>query len=144
MTDLDSNSLGVGVIAPQTSGATFTGNYAFNQDGVYQTSTVSNAFFDVIGQVLSDGTSKLTGNADFNDLINTGQNANDIVAATFTPDPNNAGRATAQVSISGGGTTMNENLTIYQASDNLLFHVDMDSPASLTGNTATGVLEKQQ
>ncbi len=143
MIDYDANNWGPGMTAPQSSGAAFSGNYAFNQDGTYQTTTTG-AFFDLIGQVLSDGTSKLTGHADYNDLGNTGQNADETISATFVPDPTNAGRSTAQLSISGNGATTNENITLYQASDGLLFHVDMDSPSAEVGNTAVGVFEKQQ
>lgn len=71
--DLDSNNWVTGFVVPQSSGATFSGNYAFNQDGTYQTAAPSSAFFDLIGQVLSDG-STLAGNADSNDLGNTGLN----------------------------------------------------------------------
>jgi hypothetical protein len=143
MLDLDANNWGTGVIAPQSTGATFAGNYAFNQDGTYQTATTS-AFFDLIGQVLSDGTSTLTGLADYNDLGNTGQNAGVTVAGTLTPDPANAGRSTAQLSITGTAGTTTENITLYQATDGLLFHVDMDSTGVGIGNTAVGVFEKQQ
>jgi hypothetical protein len=142
--DLDSNSLGVGVATPQSSGATFAGNYAFNQDGYYVTATPTSSLFDLIGQVLSDGTSTLQGNADFNDLNNTGLNPGVPVIGAFTPDAVNAGRSTAQISINGSGGVTTENITLYQASDGLLFHVDTDSPSSGNGNTAVGVFEKQQ
>jgi hypothetical protein len=140
--DLDANNFGIGVIVPQSSGAVFAGNYAFNQDGNYQTVTL-NPFLDIVGQVLSDGTSMLAGKADFNDLGNTGLNPDDTITATFTPDSVNAGRSTAQVNISSGGITT-ENITLYQASDDLIFHVDMDSPGVGLGNSAIGVFEKQQ
>lgn len=142
MLDLDSNNWGTGFAVPQSSGATFARNYAFNQDGTYQTALPS-AFFDLIGQVLSDG-STLAGNADSNDLGNTGLNPGVAVTGTFTPDSGNAGRSTAQLNISGSGGISTENITLYQASDGLLFHVDMDSPSAGIGNTAVGVFEKQQ
>jgi hypothetical protein len=146
MLDLDTSNLGIGVIAPQSNGATFAGNYAFIQDGTYQ-AAASSAFFDLIGQVLSDGTAKLAGNGDYNDLVapsGGGQFANETISATLAADPANKGRFTAQLSIIGNGSTTNENITLYQASDSLLFHVDMDSPSSQIGNTAVGVFEKQQ
>jgi hypothetical protein len=141
--DLDANNFGIGFIAPETSGAGFAGNYAFNQDGWYQTATL-NPVFDLIGQVLSDGTSTLTGKADYNDLGNTGLNPGDTITATFTPDSVNAGRSTAQLRVTGTSGTTIENITLYQASDGLLLHVDMDSPAVQLGNSAVGVFEKQQ
>jgi hypothetical protein len=144
MLDLDTNNWGIGFIVPQSSGATFAGNYAFNQDGTYQTAVPSSAFFDLIGQVLSDGSSTLAGNADFNDLGNTGLNPGVTVTGTFKADTGNAGRSTAQLTITGMFGTTTENITLYQATDGLVFHVDMDSPSANNGNTAVGVFEKQQ
>lgn len=140
--DVDQNTWGVGLAVPQSSGATFAGNYAFNQDGYYVTST-SYSFFDITGQLLSDGAATLTGNADFNDLDNTGLNSGVAVTGTFTADSGNPGRSTAKINISGSGGISTENITLYQASDGLLFHVDMDSPSAGAGNIAVGVFEKQ-
>lgn len=144
MLDLDTYNMGTGLVAPQSTGATFAGNYGFYQDGTFQAATAP--FFDLIGQVLSDGLSTLTGHADYN-LIEPsggGQYPNQAISATFTPDAAHAGRLTAKLSITGSGSTTNENISLYQASDNLLFHVDMDSTAAMTGNTAVGLFEKQQ
>ncbi len=68
MIELDDDNNGTGIIVPQTSGATFAGNYAITQDGAYETED-SFSFFDLVGQVNSDGTSTFTGLADFNDVL---------------------------------------------------------------------------
>jgi len=142
MTDLDVNSNGIGFLVPQTSGATFSGNYAFSQDGYY--ATVSNSsFFDLIGRLNSNGSSKLTGTVDFNDIANTGLNSALAVTGNFAADTGNPGRSTAQLSI-GGAANSPENVTIYRANSDLALHVDTDSPANGQGNNGVGVLEKQQ
>jgi hypothetical protein len=139
MTDLDVNSLGTGIVVRQATGATFAGNYAFNEDGAYQTSTLF-GFFDILGQVFSDGSSSVAGFADYNDVNNTGQSANSKLTGTFAADAAHPGRATAQVTLSVAATP--KQLTIYQASNALLLHVDTGS--STFGIVGVGVLEKQQ
>jgi hypothetical protein len=141
MLDLDANSLGSGIVVPQGTGATFSGNYAFNQDGTYATA-VSSGFFDLIGQVFSDGTSKITGLVDFNDITHTGLNANVTLTGTYAADGANPGRATAQITVNKAATP--NNITSYQASSALLLHVDVDSTADGIGTVGLGVLEKQQ
>ena len=136
MLDLDENSLGAGFIVPQASGPTFDGNYAITQDGLYQTESVF-SYFDLVGQVNSDGTSTFSGLADYNDLLNTGLNPGITVAGTYTPDGANPGRTTAQVTLAGA--LVPNNITIYQASSNLLLHVDVDADTE-----GLGVLEQQQ
>ena len=141
MLDLDGGNLGAGIAVPQTSGATFAGNYALNQDGAYATATTFSEF-DLVGQVFSDGSSTLTGLADYNDLLETGLNPGITVAATFAADTTNPGRATAQVTLNGATTPLN--VTFYQASSDLLLHVDVDSSATGIGTIGFGVLEQQQ
>lgn len=139
--NLDENTLGIGIVVPQTAGATFSGNYAYSQDGAYQASS-SLGYFDILGQLASDGTSQLTGSADYNDLDATGLNAGIGLTGTFASDGANPGRSTAQLTLSGQATPNNlstTNVTLYQANDDLIFHVDMDSSI-----TAVGVFEKQQ
>jgi hypothetical protein len=142
MTDLDYDSLGTGFAVPQATAASFSGNYAFSQDGAYETGTAGGSF-DLIGRLNSNGSSKLTGTVDFNDISNTGQNPDVNVTGTYADDGTNPGRATAQITVTGAAMSP-ENVTAYQASDDLLLHVDTDSPASNEGNTGFGVLEKQQ
>jgi len=144
MLDLDANSLGAGIMVPQSTGPTFSGNYAINQHGLYQTNTNAFSEFDIIGQVLSNGVSTVTGLVDFNDMDNTGLNANVTLTGTYAADGANPGRATAQISVNKGQVPTPENITTYQASSALLFHVDVDSSSDGVGTIALGVLEKQQ
>jgi len=140
MLDLDANNIGVGFVAPQTTGVPFTGNYAVSLDGVFQTNTTF-AWYGLLGQIVSDGTSKVTGLADYNKL-NIAQNAAVTVTGSYAKDGSNAGRATAQVTINGAATA--NNLTVYQASSSLLLQVDVDSPSAGLGTIGLGVLEQQQ
>jgi len=141
MIDVDTEAIGAGIIVPQASGATFTGNYAIAQDGIYD---LASAFevFDLVGQVTSDGSSTFSGLADYNDLVNTGLNPGIAISATYTADVANPGRATAELTLAG--VTAPSNITIYQASSALLLHVDVDSSANGLGIIALGVLEQQQ
>jgi hypothetical protein len=141
MIELDDDNNGIGFMVPQTASATFAGNYAITQDGAYETETKF-SFFDLIGQVDSDGTSTFTGSADFNDVLNTGLNPDITVAATYAADGANPGRITAQVTLAGAEVP--NNITLYQASSSLLLHVDVDSPSNAIGTVGLGVLEQQQ
>ncbi len=123
-----------GFAAPQTTGASFSGNYAFNQDGYGDLADGDN--YDLIGVVNSNGTSTLTGTADFNDPFNTGQNSGVSVTGTFAADGSHPGRNTAQVTINGGANP--DSITIYQGSGNLLVHVDTTDPNTI----AIGAIEK--
>ena len=140
MIELDDDNNGSGFIVPQTSGATFTGNYAITQDGAYETED-SFSFFDLVGQVNSDGTSTFTGLADFNDVLNTGLNPDITVSATYLADEANPGRITALVTLAGAEVP--DNVTLYQASSSLLLHVDVDSSGNGLGTVGLGVLEQQ-
>ncbi len=141
-TNLDVNSLGDGIVVPQTTGASFAGNFAFNQDGAAETAT-SFDFFDFVGQVLSDGVSSYAGLADDNDIgTNGGQSAGVSVAGTFAADTANPGRATGTVTVNGATTA--QTLTFYQASSAFTVHVDVDSTAAAVGIIGTGVAEQQQ
>ena len=140
--ELDTDVLGIGMIVPQTAGATFAGNYALNLDGAYQTALVDTAPFDLVGQVFSDGTSTLTGLADFNDLFNTGLNPGIPVDATFAADAVNPGRLTSQITLNGAVAA--NAVSIYQASDSLLLLVDVDNSAASIGTVAQGTIQQQQ
>ena len=140
MIELDDDNNGSGIIVPQTSGATFTGNYAITQDGAYETEEIF-SFFDLVGQVNSDGSSAFNGLADFNDVLNTGLNPGITVSATYLADEANPGRMTAVVTL---GDAIPNNVTLYQASDALLLHVDVDSTGNGLGTVGLGVLEQQQ
>jgi len=140
MLDLDTDNIGVGIVVPQTAGAGFSGNFAVSLDGVFQTNAAF-AWYGLLGQIVSDGTSKVTGLADYNEL-NIAQNAAVTVTGSYAKDGSNAGRATAQVTINGAAAP--NNLTVYQASSTLLLQVDVDSPSSGLGTIGLGVLEQQQ
>jgi hypothetical protein len=140
MLDLDTDSLGIGVVTPQTSGASFAGNFAVNDDGAYENATTF-AFFDFVGQAVSDGSANLDGTVDYNDLFNTGLNPGDTLAVAWTADTSNPGRYTSQATL---GSNAAIPVTFYQASSSLLFHVDMSSPANLSGTVGFGVTEEQQ
>jgi hypothetical protein len=138
MVDLD-NDLGIGIVVPQATSPTFTGNYAFNEEG--HISTAQFTYYGFVGQVVSDGTSKVTGFADLNErqiaLIPSA-----TLAGTYAPDGTNAGRSTMQFTINGAATP--NNLTLYQASSGLVLHVDVDSTSNGVGTIGFGVFEQQQ
>jgi len=139
MVELDANDIGIGIVVPQATSPTFTGNYAFNEDG--HISTAQFTYYGFVGQVVSDGTSKVTGLADLNErqiaLI-----PGATLAGTYAADAGNAGRSTTQLTINGAATA--NNLTLYQASSGLVLTVDVDSPSNGVGTIGFGVLEQQQ
>ncbi len=143
MLDLDSGNIGIGIVAPQATGPTFTGNFAFSQNGVFQTATTF-AWYGLLGQVASNGTSTFVGLADYNEL-NTAQTPGVTVTGTYTADAANAGRSTATLTVNDAATP--NHITIYQASSSLLLHVDVDSTTVNGTQIATiglGVFEQQQ
>ena len=140
MLDLDTNTFGTGFLMPQSSGVTFAGNYAFIQDG-FTLSATAFAPFDLIGQVVSDGTSSFSGLADLNDVTLTGLHPGVAISGTFAPDSANPGRSTAQLTVNGSATP--HDLTLYQASSALILHVDVDNSAEGIGTVALGVFEQQ-
>jgi hypothetical protein len=141
MLDLDAGTLGAGIVVPQVAGATAPGNLAFNQDGIYVNATNASPF-DLVGQILSDGTSAFSGLADFNDLLNTGMNPSVTVSGTIAADSTNPGRSTVVLTVNGSATP--NNITVYQASSALALHVDTDNSAADVGTIASGVIEAQQ
>jgi hypothetical protein len=139
MLDLDANDIGVGIVAPQATTPTFSGNYAISLDGFFITTTDS--YFSLLGEVTSDGTSKVAGLADYNEgeiALNPGV----TLAGTYTADATNAGRSTMQLTINGAATP--NNLTLYQASSALVLQIDVDSPSPAVGTIGFGVFEQQQ
>jgi hypothetical protein len=58
-------SLGIGIVAPQATSPTFIGNFAYSQDGFFNFTATS--WYELVGQVVSDGTSKVAGLADYNE-----------------------------------------------------------------------------
>ena len=143
MLDLDVDTLGAGIVPPQVSGASFVGNYAFNEDGVAETAAPTFDFFDFVGQVVSDGTSTYAGLADYNDVgDDAAQAAAVTITGTFAADSANPGRSTGTVTVNGSATA--NTLTFYQASSALVLHVDVDSSANTVGTIGFGVGEQQQ
>jgi hypothetical protein len=139
MLDLDTDDIGVGIVAPQATTPTFSGNFAISLDGFFVNTTDS--YYSLLGEVTSDGTSKVAGVADYNEgeiALNPGV----TLAGTYTADATNAGRSTMQLTINGAATP--NNLTLYQASSALVLQIDVDSPSPGVGNIGFGVFEKQQ
>jgi hypothetical protein len=139
MIELDASDLGTGIVVPQATSPTFTGNYAFNEEG--HISTAQFTYYGFVGQVVSDGTSKVTGFADLNERQIT-LIPGATLAGTYAADGTNAGRSTMQLTINGAATA--NNLTLYQASSGLVLHVDVDSTANGVGTIGHGVFEQQQ
>jgi len=146
MLDLDENSLGAGFVTPQTSGASFTGNFAVQQDTIYDDGEGFDLAYDLVGQIVSDGVSSFSGLVDYNDLFNTGLNPGATLTGTFTADGANPGRATVSATLNGSATPAN--ITTYAASSTLQVHIDTDSAIGdsdvLTGIVSFGVIEQQQ
>jgi hypothetical protein len=140
MLDLDTDNIGVGIVPPQGTSPTFTGNFAYSMDGVFETATTF-AYYGLVGEVTSDGTSKVAGLADYNEL-NTAQTPAVTLAGTYTADATNAGRSTMQLTINGAASP--NNLTLYQASSSLVLHVDVDSTGVGLGTIGLGTFEQQQ
>jgi hypothetical protein len=143
MVDLDTSNIGIGIVVPQATSPTFTGNFALSQNGVFQTATAF-AWYGLLGQVSSDGTSKFSGLADYNE-IGIAQTPAVTVTGTYTADANNAGRTTSTLTVNGAATP--NNITIYQASSSLLLHVDTDTTTNGVedlGTIGLGVFEQQQ
>jgi hypothetical protein len=143
MLDLDTDNIGIGIVVPQATSPTFTGNFAFSQDGVFQTATAF-AWYGLLGQVNSNGTSKFSGLGDYNEL-GIAQNPAVTVSGTYTADASNTGRSTSTLTVNGAATP--NNITIYQASSSLLLHVDTDTTTNGVedfGTIGLGVFEQQQ
>jgi hypothetical protein len=150
MLDLDGDSLGAGFVTPQTAGGSFAGNFATQQDAIYNTGGF-NLAYDLVGQFVSDGVSSFTGLVDQNDLFNTMLNPGVTISGTFTADAANPGRSTATVTVNGAATPAA--ISIYAASSSLQVHIDTDTTATtsgsppvtvFTGTIALGVNEQQQ
>ena len=141
MLDLDADNLGLGFVVPQAASPTFVGNYALVKDAQYATVAGTDFSFDLVGHVVSDGVSMVTGTVDDNDIFNTGLNPAVSFAATYTLDTTNVGRSTSTVVINGGAT---DNITSYTASSSLVVDVNMDSTAVAIGIVGLGALEQQQ
>ena len=139
--DLDVDNLGLGFVVPQAASPTFVGNYAIIKDAQYSTDGTTVQTFDLVGQVVSDGVSMVTGTVDQNDIFNTGLNPSVTFSSTYTLDTTNPGRSTSTVIINGGTA---DNVTSYTASSSLVVDVNMDSTAVAFGIVGLGTLQQQQ
>ncbi|HXA75645.1 MAG TPA: hypothetical protein VNV41_00800 [Candidatus Acidoferrales bacterium] len=137
--DLDASQLGVGIVVPQATSPTFVGNFAFSDDGGL--ATTQSSLFGLVGEVTSDGTSKVAGLGDYNELT-IARTPAVTLAGTYTADAANPGRSTMPLTINGAAAP--NNITLYQASSALVLHVDVDSPANQSGIIGFGVFEQQQ
>jgi hypothetical protein len=139
MLDLDADDIGVGIVAPQATTPTFSGNFAYTEDGFIASG--SSTWFSLVGELTSDGSSKVAGLADYNQL-QIGLSPAVTLAGTYAADGANAGRSTMQLTINGAATP--NNLTLYQASSALVLQIDVDSPSPAVGTIGFGVFEQQQ
>jgi hypothetical protein len=142
MLDLDTSTVGVGFVVPQAASATFAGNYAIIKDGAYNTGA-GGENFDLVGQVVSDGVSMITGTVDYNDIYGTGLNPSITLSGTYTLDTTNPGRSTSTVTI-GTATPLVDAISSYTASSSLVVDVNMDSSAAGLGVVGLGTLQQQQ
>jgi hypothetical protein len=120
--DTDTNAVGIGELIPQTSGASFSGNYGANLQAF-----TSAAEIDLEAQVIASGTS-FSGTADLNDLdFNNGEFAPvpaQSLSGSFSADSGNPGRYTGSLAIGSQGTL---NFTFYQATNSQLVLVEVDT-----------------
>ena len=142
MLDLDVDNEGVGVIVPQSSTSLETGNFAVITDGGYVTTATPVDFFDLVGQVFSDGVSNITGTVDYNDLFNLGPVPAAPLVATYTADATNVGRYTLAVTLNNATTPAS--VVAYAASGSLQFSIDVDSPSAGIGDVNLTDIEQQQ
>jgi hypothetical protein len=140
--DLDSGLTAGGTALTQTSSisaSTFSGNYSGNFQG-----TIQNGEQDVVGQVVSDGSSALTGNADVNQLvaetsgITSTLTPDDALSGTFTAASD--GRFTGTLDTSATGT-LNE--IFYVVNSSTVLFIETDAVAATSG-PANGLLQLQQ
>ena len=118
--NLDTSGSSTGILAAQGDATdVFNTNNALNIGGDDTTGPV-----DLVGQVLSDGVSSLTGTGDLNEVFNT-QTPNVALSGTFAPDGVNAGRSTLGLTINGAATP--NNIILYQASPYLNLSIDVDT-----------------
>jgi hypothetical protein len=140
--DLDSGLTASGIALTQASdisASTFSGNYSGNFQAVIQSGEQ-----DAAGQVVSNGASDLTGNADVNQLVATKsgvtstQTPDDALSGTFTAASD--GRFTGTLHSSATGT-LNE--IFYVVNSSTVLFVDADTIAATSG-PGTGLLQLQQ
>jgi hypothetical protein len=126
--NLDTTGSMTGILSPQTDPTdVFNTNNAINLSG----NDTVNGPTDLVGVVLSDGVSNLTGVGDENQIF-TGQNAGVPLVGTFAPDGVNAGRSTLALTNNGAATP--NNIILYQASPSLSVSIDIDTTFQGSGS----------
>ncbi len=128
--NLDDDAVMTGVLAPQTDATD-----VFNSNNAISFGGEDPGPVDLVGVLLSDGVSNLTGQGDLNNIF-VGLVPAAPLVGTFTADPNNPGRTTVALTIDGAVTP--NNVVLYQASPALNFNIDVD-PGFSTG----GYIEMQ-
>ena len=136
--DLDSGLTASGTALAQASSistSTFSGHYSGNFQGAIQ-----NGEQDVVGQVVSDGASSLTGTADVNQFNETTSTLtpDDALTGVFTAASD--GRFTGTLDTSATGT-LNE--IFYVVNSSTALFIETDAIAATSG-PATGLLQLQQ
>jgi hypothetical protein len=143
--DLDVTLNGTGVLTPQTDTATanFSGNYAFGAQ-VYNGLSSSGWEFDFVGQGSVTG-GVLTGTGLVSDPFFTFSgnptDSGSTFSGTATPDGAHPGRYTmfaSPLAITAGGSTLDFQVVVYQASGEQLFWLDEDN-----FSLSLGALEQQ-
>ena len=128
MADLSINTFGTGVIIPQSSTSSPSGNYAFGAQGFVTSNGVE---FDFLGQgTISKGTLSGAGDLDNFNSLYAGNNVLSGVAfaGTATADGENPGRYTMPLSMTPpGDSATNFSIAIYVASAGQLFMIDDDT-----------------
>jgi hypothetical protein len=125
--NLDGTGSMTGILSPQTDPTDlFNTNNALTLGGDDTTGPVN-----LIGQVLSDGVSNLTGTGDLNEILSA-QTADVSLVGTFAPDGVNVGRSTLALTINGAATP--NNIILYQASPSLSVSIDIDTTFQGSGS----------
>jgi hypothetical protein len=127
--NLDTTGSMTGILSPQGDPTDlFNTNNAVALGGDDTTGPVN-----LVGQVLSDGVSNLTGTGDLNEILTPGgQTAGVSLVGTFAPDGVNVGRSTLALTINGAATP--NNIILYQASPFLSVSIDIDTTFQGSGS----------
>jgi len=136
--EMDGNLVGTGSIVPQsdTTVTAFSGPYAFGAQG---DSDVANDEFDLVGaaNVASD-TGVFSGTGALSDpfgALTAGGESSANFVGTVAADGANLGRFTINpLTIVANGTTVNRNVTVYQASGLQLVWIEMDPHSYFNGS----------
>lgn len=147
----DTSIVGTGMIIPQTSTATFTGNYALDLMNSIATSTPNE--LDLVGVITSDGTANFTnGLADYdqNNPTNPLPMFGGVLTGTFAT---NAGHSTGGFTVTppavtgsfsfipGATTPTTFTVSIYQASASQAFVIETDTKANVEGLLVQQVIQ---